>query len=526
MNQRIQKACDGCRIRKVKCTGTRPCGQCNHLNLLCKFSVAKGHRLPPVRGRLLAQLRQVGTGASELPIPSSVAEQDNSGRYMTAAKEQQLRPAPHFPEHPYSEDFFTRLLPDYERAAYPVNPIITSNEIAESILHMRTDPTHAALVYAFAAVTINLGQASWPLDGEISARIRDLMWRSLSARHQADPDDALREMPNSVRRIMTCIFLEICMMAFKRYDRSFTLLREAISMIQMLCIERLCSNSNLDLSAPELARRQRLYWEAFIHERFLTMVSNYPSILPPLRTGMPFEDPTIPLHVHIGFSRIIRLFLIMDDDFLAHWTAQDDPGQARREMTAAWIELKQEELDDDETSAAAETIGIHSGTAVAGLTELQQADLDITRAWLRTAIWQLAMSRCLLSSEPPTSCHEAMSLVFPVRRLSAQLRQLVARLEFKTSIAMHGFGILQKIFEITNTIADVMALVPASIATEKEEGVEHQRMADLLFLVKVLFSFERIDQVQKDIMKMKMENLKKLIPEFDFEGWSELSSYL
>jgi hypothetical protein len=265
------------------------------------------------------------------------------------------------------------------------------------------------------------------------------------------------------------------MMAFKRYDRSFALLREAIAMIQMLSIDRHRSNGNLDLSAPELARRQRLYWEAFIHERFLTMMSNYPSILPPLRTGAPFKDPTIPLHVHVGFSRIIRLFVIMDDDFLAHWTAQDDPSQATREMTAAWIELKQEELDNDEAFATAETTSIQNGaTAAVALTELQQADLYITRTWLRTLVWQLAMSHCLLSSEPPSSSHVAMSLVFPVRRLSAQLRQLVAQLEFKTSIGMHGFGILQKIFEITNTIADVMALVPAATAAEKEEGVEHQ----------------------------------------------------
>ena len=432
---------------------------------------------------------------------------------------------------PYSEDFFTRLIPDYERAAYPVNPIITSNEIAESIQRMHTDDTHAALVYAFAAVTINLSQASWPLNGDISSRIRDLMSRSLSKRRQADPDDALREMLISVPRIMTCIFLEICMMAFKRYDRSFALLREAIAMIQMLSIDRHASNGNrLDLSAPELARRQRLYWEAFIHERFLTMMSNYPSILPPLRTGAPFEDPTIPLHVHVGFSRIIRLFMIMDDDFLAHWTAQDDPGRlSAREMTAAWIELKQEELDNDEAFATAETLSIQdqNGTTPAtALTELQQADLYITRTWLRTLVWQLAMSHCLLSSSPSSSSHAAMSLIFPVRRLSSQLRQLVTQLEFKTSIGMHGFGILQKIFEITNTIADVMALVPAATAAEREEGVEHQRIADLLFLVKFLFSFDRIDQVQKNIIKVKMENLRGLMMGLEFEGWEELSSYL
>lgn len=65
-----------------------------------------------------------------------------------------------------------------------------------------------------------------------------------------------------------------------------------------------------------------------MHERFLTIMSNYPCILTPLCTGMAPEDPTIPRHVDVGFSLIVRLLHIMDDDFLAHWAAQDGRAQA------------------------------------------------------------------------------------------------------------------------------------------------------------------------------------------------------
>jgi hypothetical protein len=100
-------------------------------------------------------------------------------------------------------------------------------------------------------------------------------------------------------------------------------------------------------------------------------------------------------------------------------------------LTAEWIELKHQQLDDHEV----DTIGIH-----VMLTELQEADIYITRLWMHTLFWQLAMSRCLLSSEPSSSSHEAMSLVFPVKRLSAQLRRLVTRLQSKTSVGMHWAG--------------------------------------------------------------------------------------
>ena len=387
---------------------------------------------------------------------------------------------------PYPDDYFTALIPDYERLVYPVNPILTSSEILESIKLMRTEATHAALVYAFAAATIDLSQTSRRPSGDNASRIPDLMSRSIAAYHQIDQGDRLQDIHLSVRRIMSCVFMGVCMMAFSRFDRSFVHVREAIAMIQMLRIDKYDSAEKNRLGDAEVARRQRLYWEAFIHERFLTMSSSYPSILPPLRTGLPLEDPNIPLHIHVGFSRLIRLFLIIDDEFLAHWAAQEDPHREPRTVSAAWIELKQKELDDDESSSAAETEAIPlSTTTVPGLTELQHADLFVTRSWLRTLVWQIAMSNCLLSSKPPSSSHEAMSLVFPVRRLSAQLRQLVTRPEMKTSIGMHGSGILQKLFEIANTIADVMALVPAAMVAENKEGFEHQRIADLLFVVRV-----------------------------------------
>jgi hypothetical protein len=156
-------------------------------------------------------------------------------------------------QHPYPESFFTNLLSDYEKVVYPVNPVITSREIADSIQQMRSDTTRASLVYAFAVVTINLSQTPWQLDREKSSTIRDLMWRSRCAQHRVDPDDPLREMPISIPGIVTCIFMEICMLAFKRYDQSFATLREAIAMIQMLRVHRNGVESKL-----ELARRQRL----------------------------------------------------------------------------------------------------------------------------------------------------------------------------------------------------------------------------------------------------------------------------
>lgn len=482
MNAKTSKACDGCRLRKVKCNGEHPCQQCNHLNLACNFSAPKNRR-QIVRGSRLAQLKSPREQTSPQPITN--------------------QPSPNSWQHrDYSEGFFFGLLEDYESVVYPVNPVIPRTEMVDAIQTMSRDATDAALVCAYAAVTINLSRISArDVNGDISAQIGDFMARSLAARSRAEAGDGLtRTMGVSVRRIMTCIFLEICLMAFKRYDRAFVVLREAISMIQMLEVQQGRKGSR---DGADVARRQRLYWEAFIHERFLTIMTSYPSIVPPLRSGLPVADPTISAHVDVGFTRIIKLFLIIDDELLGHWMAQGDhDDDDRPAMTASWVEHKQQQLDDDELSAAKDEDS--------GLTELQVADLFVTRLWLRTLVWQLAMSRCLLSSEPPSSAHEGMSLAFPAQRLSTQLRSLVVRLESQASITMHGSGILEKLFEITNTIADVMAVVSGP-------GLDadgNQRVQDLVFLVEMLLSFERIDQVQRNILKSKMEALVEKFPGF------------
>lgn len=474
MTSKISRACDGCRLRKVKCNGLQPCQQCNHLDLSCRFSLAKERdQRKTVRGRLVAQLK--------------------SGQPQEQQQQQQV---------PYSDDFFFGLLSDYETVVYPVNPVITRAEMAESIKQMHTDSTHESLVYAFAGVTINLTQATWrDVDGDIAARIRDMMDRSFTARSRAG-DDTMQIIDVSVHRIMTCVFLEICLMAFNRYDRAFLMLREAISMIQMMETENNKREAK-PISDAELARRQRLYWELFIHERFLTIMSSYPSVLSPLPAGLPGEDPKVPRHVHIGFTRLIKLFLIMDEQLLSHWIAQGRSGDAPTTMTPSWIEQKQQELDDDELSAR------HDASSQAGLTESQVADLFITRLWLRTLVWQLAMSRYLLSSAPPTSAHEAMSLSFPAERLSTQLRSLVVRMKSLASITMHGSGILQKLFEITNTIADVMTLM--ALRSTADDVAGRQRVVDLIFLIEMLLSFERIDQVQGRILRTKIEALKDKI---------------
>lgn len=226
---------------------------------------------------------------------------------------------------------------------------------------------------------------------------------------------------------------------------------------------------------------------AQVHERFYAITCQRPIVLPPLKTIFETDD-TIPDPVTDGFIQIVRLFMHVDEEMVAKWLATFDSDQI---IEPAWIIDKHRQLDA-ETAA--------TGNNIAGLSSMQQADLVITRHWLRMLVWQMAMSKCLLSSG---STEQSMSLLFPVG-VSAQLRSLIGNMT-KDAIEVHGSGIQQKLFELTDTIASVVLTVPATSIEEKR-----QRSDDFRFLFEFWKSLPRPSQVQGELLEDKYRRLAEM----------------
>lgn len=512
MTKAVFRACNGCRFRKVRCSGSQPCAQCAHLNLPCAFSPAPAKRQHGARGRLVAQLRgekaDGKTPDSASPSNDSITTTTTGSASNDSDRYRSLEFVPIAPGAGHAPEFFIGLLSEFEQFIYPANLIIRPEEIRASIGNMHADSEDAALAYAFAAVTTKLTKGLGAICKAIDAQVARLIQNSLRAHREVETSFMDRtitgEPQNSVKRIMTCIFLEMSMMTPRHYDRSFLILREAVAMIQVLDSHR---NSGVDT-----ARFQRLYWEAYIHERYVSVATGYPCTLCPLATRPIMSDPNLPPHIEVGFNRLIRLFLILDSRFLDYWIAQRNPSQAVvSRIPAEWIENKQVKLDEDELDVAeAERELVSNGHRP--LTEAQHVDLFVTRLWLRTLVWQLALSHGLLRSSPSHDAHEGLSLHFPAQRLSAQLHHLVSRLRSASSITMHGSGILQKLFEITSTIADVLAL-PAGHGRTREGYKPH--MENFVFVVKFLLNFERIGKEEKNYLQEKLDSLQQLYSSVD-----------
>lgn len=571
MSNRAAQACDGCRVRKVKCNSTQPCSQCSHLGLGCIYSPST-KRKPSVRNRLVTQLRNkssiaasshgihIAASPSDYPerpgpavtsiagivnpdqdgMPSAgiaaiaiagagagaggVAGAAGSGGYglgtgtgtgtcigagvgigVGVGVSTDTPPPPAWDARTFTTGFFIGMLAKYEEQVYPGSPIITSYEVRQSIGSMHADLDDAAFVYAVGAVTIHLTTPT--VQGEAGAKMTELIRQSIGAYRQAQSivDDVHNARPMDVRttfrRIMTCVFLAVSMMAFGRLDRCFAMLREAMTMVQMIHVQQ-CSHSAVPLEPRDVPKFHRIYWHVFIHERLLTILAGYPSIMAPLPTGLPARDAAIPAHIDVGFNRLIRLFQLLDGPLLLYWSAQQNPAQPVAGVTLQWIEGKQAQLDQDEAGASEAEQGlIDSGRGT--FTELQHVDLLVTRLWMRSLLWQYGLMHRLFRSAPQ---REDLAIHLQVYRLSAQLRNLVGQLESISAVVTHGIGLVHKVFEITSTVADVLAL-PLSYG-QTEEDVR-RRIHDFVFLVRFLFSFERAEREQRDYLRERLDGLQQ-----------------
>ncbi|KLU90837.1 hypothetical protein MAPG_09363 [Magnaporthiopsis poae ATCC 64411] len=534
-SRRIYRACGNCATRKVKCNGNPAgCQQCNHLNLKCGYGLldpSTKSRSHVVRGSVISRLRQ-DRGASSKSI-----------RPLAPAGSPEEAVPPLGPPAAWEPDFFHSLVSRYEDQVYPVNPVIPAAEVRASIARLNGGPANFAFIHAFAAVTLNLTTPSWKSRLEDTAVISDLVARASKARSSVMAS-SLHMTGDGIQPhlhelfVMTAVFLEICLMAFDRHNEAFLCLREAAALTQLLHVDQLLlslDHSEQDPSraattgrplpasslAPlaDVARRVRMYWEVFMHERFMSIVAYLPPSLPPLPLAATLQalkkDGSVPAHINAGFASLIEMFVIIDADFVRNWLGPDKSG-----ITREWIENKRLQLDsleflpsDAETPAASPATPTDPLGSVV-LTTLQKADLVITRQWMLTLLWQMAISNCLLrstySAEAQTAKADStetasvpdagandMSLQLPVR-LSQQLRRVVIQLG-RRSVEVNGTGIVQKLFEITNTFGDVIIHVPPSGGAPEAR----QRRDDFAFLLDFLRAFSALSKTQEQILADK-----------------------
>ena len=390
-------------------------------------------------------------------------------------------------ESPFTISFFLGLVESYCEYVLPTVPVISGAEFRSAIESLAHSDADQSLVYSLAAQTLNLAPAQ-PSRPRLTEDDATTLYRAaLSSRRPVFSQDQI-----TVRSIVVSLLASIGMFATDRdIDMGYYYSREAITGIQILRVDD--AQHHASFSWQERAQRERLHWLLFIHDRFHSISSFRPAVLPALPT-LPEPDTSLPPGVSEWFNELICIFRVVDDDFVRNWTDKSSPF-----LTLEWIEKKQAELCDD-TNKWSEGFRI--------LTDMQQVDLIVTRYWLRTLVWQMALHKFVLTSNVHPGHHQDfLSLAFPIR-LSHQLRHCLIT-KPREAVEVHGTGILQKIFEITCAVADLLQyVVPTTCSSE--DYLAH--VDCFLFLYEFLLKMSKFYHVERAVLTAKWEAVQATFP--------------
>ncbi|KAJ9613086.1 hypothetical protein H2200_003027 [Cladophialophora chaetospira] len=370
---------------------------------------------------------------------------------------------------PLEPELFHSMVPEYMENLYPVCPILEEAELRAYIREMHVDRDAAALVYAAAGVGFFTRQQSKTWEPNCYQQTAEMV--ELALNHH---DALMIGNAPTLTRIIGCVFIEVCLMVTQRSDLAFFYLRETISLIFMRGLDAFLGEKAVN--PTEYARRERIYWVLFIHERVLAINGSTTVCLDPL-PSLPDVTGSPQSSVQRGWNHIVENYLVVDKDFIRFW-------RERSLVTADWIQAKHQQLADPSWDPE-----------ITMLQPIQQVDLIITRHWLRTVMWQMAVSNMLLSSKADQP--EALSLFMPLR-LSKHLKACLATLSHY-NLAVYNVGLVPKLFEITTSVADVVLALPPGDFTEETR----LRIQDLLLIKHFLLELTYVTPVHREVLQEK-----------------------
>ncbi|KAK1638522.1 hypothetical protein BDP81DRAFT_346465 [Colletotrichum phormii] len=348
-----------------------------------------------------------------------------------------------------STDIIEWCLDAFFRHKYPLTPILHRQQVEECIRDLSTSPEKYGLMTACSAVISLSPEILQPPDPssqmppDLSAPILPtpefLISETLRARRQCN----LAEH-QSLLHAQTSFFLFSAFFCMDNDNAAWFYLRESITILQTLRLhEEATYNDITDQVLATYARH--MFWVLFITERAYALQRHRPLTLQST-LGLPIVDPlSSDAAILPGFLDLISLFRHFDTDFIATWNSSTPSAASSSEAT------------DPEHLSKLQTVLKYAIPSVSKYSEMQQADLLISRQWLKVIVWKLCVSKTLLST---TDSEDSMSLSYPTA--VARDVVLISRLLPTKAFEANGVGILEKVFDVGCSLADLISLGSAT----------------------------------------------------------------
>ena len=131
------------------------------------------------------------------------------------------------------------------------------------------------------------------------------------------------------------------------------------------------------------------------------------------------EDPAESVELS-GFLHLVSLYRPFDETFVGLFN------RTRTGCTSEWLAMLQNQLSD-------------ALPAYLQSTEIQAVDLQVSKQWLKTMVWQLSISHGFLSS---ASQEKSMNLRYPIE-ISRDLLAVTANFS-QQAMEVHGIGLVSR----------------------------------------------------------------------------------
>ncbi|KXH69389.1 fungal specific transcription factor [Colletotrichum salicis] len=503
-----KRACDACKIRKIKCTEVPPCDGCVAIGTSCTFNKVPATRGPRnLRAKTIRQIAQAqkessatatatatasagsGTASSVSPtgdeasastptvaaassgVPSSSRSPSSSeggsseGTGSAASGQRVIRQENALqPQRTPSASLVLRLC-IYRLRLFPVWPIIAVEDIMASLSRDTDDLESYVLANAVGAATIaQLKLATTDNDDPATAGSMEAECqrsRMVLQEREGGP-------PMNLNWLRTSFFLHVYHENQQPGGaKSLLYLREAITIAQIMGLHK--ESSYVALPLAEQQMRRRTLWLLFVTERHVlpltahhwtatykndrgvAMLHKLPVALksntrfPSLDGSGVGEDEG---HILPAFKKLADLFWIFDQSGAFDILQNSDDEDALWSMADGLQTASRACLDVVQQKL--QQIPLDSDAS----NDVQRADIVVTRQWMQAVLWKVTMNHGRAWSSNGNNS-AVTSLSHPIQ-IAKEFLQLISQLP-STAIEAHGPGIEFKIYEIASAVTDAVA---------------------------------------------------------------------
>ncbi|KAF4345907.1 sucrose utilization SUC1 [Fusarium beomiforme] len=417
-----RRACDSCKVRKIRCSETPPCTACEASGIECTFNRLQGTRGPRgLRPRTLDKIerRRQGDGAK-----SSTSSPDQAIAKKSPSPVDEVA-------------CLLDILEVYSERLYPIWPIVDATDLRNQIQQGGATRRLANAVALAAIAQLKL----------------DAAWRPSVEEAESS---GLSETLGLLDALRISFFLHIYHEnASPGGTKSLVYLREAITQAQILRLDRESTYPSLSEADQHVSRR--ILWLLFVTERGVALLHKLPIVLKPNILFPWFGGADDRAEVLPAFLKLVHLFWVFDQsnifEILRNIDADSDtPNMAS--VAQSCLELLQQKLLD---SADNDDWG--------PINEVQRADMFVTRQWMRAVLWRAALR---------------FGIVIPAMNpinIAKDFLSLVSELP-KAALESHGPTLEFKTFEIATAVIDAIAS-DYSIQNDQSGPILHQ-LRDIL----------------------------------------------